>query len=81
MSALHRHGIMVLPHELPHGYATHCLERGTNPRAIQQAMGHKSLETTQLHRHDHDRAVDSSLHHQVAACGNLPTRRPSRVPA
>lgn len=39
-------GIMVLPHELRHGYATHCLERGTNPRAIQQAMGHASLETT-----------------------------------
>src|SRR5215510_14253939 len=25
-------GISVLPHELRHGYATHCLERGTSPR-------------------------------------------------
>ena len=39
-------GICVLPHELRHGYATHCLERGANPRAIQAAMGHVSLETT-----------------------------------
>jgi len=39
-------GICVLPHELRHGYATHCLERGVNPRAIQAAMGHASLETT-----------------------------------
>jgi hypothetical protein len=39
-------GICVLPHRLRHGYATHCLERGANPRAIQQAMGHASLETT-----------------------------------
>src|SRR5262249_22224063 len=44
--ARRRLGISVLPHELRHGYAMHCLERGTNPRAIQQAMGHKSLETT-----------------------------------
>jgi len=34
-------GICLLPHELRHGYATHCLERGVNPRAIQEAMGHK----------------------------------------
>ncbi|HZR21508.1 MAG TPA: tyrosine-type recombinase/integrase [Verrucomicrobiae bacterium] len=39
-------GISVLPHVLRHGYATHCLDRGTSPRAIQQAMGHKSLERT-----------------------------------
>ena len=44
-------GISVLPHELRHGYATHCLERGANPRAIQQVMGHKSLETTMGYLH------------------------------
>ena len=41
-------GISVLPHELRHGYATHCLARGTNPRAIQQVMGHKSLQASVL---------------------------------
>lgn len=32
-------GIMILPRELRHAYATHCLEQGANPRAIQEAMG------------------------------------------
>ena len=54
-------GISVLPHELRHGYATHCLERGTNPRAIQQAMGHKSLETTMGYLHAESLSVRSPL--------------------
>ena len=54
-------GIMVLPHELRHAYATHCLERGTNPRAIQQAMGHKSLETTMGYLHAEAMSVSSPL--------------------
>jgi integron integrase len=54
-------GISVLPHELRHGYATHCLERGTNPRAIQQAMGHKSLETTMGYLHAEALSVSSPL--------------------
>lgn len=29
---------------LSRSYATHSLNRGVNPRAIQQAMGHASLE-------------------------------------
>jgi integrase len=54
-------GIMVLPHELRHGYATHCLERGTNPRAIQQAMGHANLETTTGYLHAETLSVGSPL--------------------
>jgi integrase len=54
-------GIMVLPHELRHAYATHCLERGTNPRAIQQVMGHKSLETTMGYLHAESLSVRSPL--------------------
>ncbi len=54
-------GISVLPHELRHGYATHCLERGSNPRAIQQAMGHKSLETTMGYLHAESMSVRSPL--------------------
>ena len=54
-------GIFVLPHELRHGYATHCLERGVNPRAIQEAMGHKSLETTMGYLHAEALSVASPL--------------------
>jgi integrase len=59
--ARRRLGIMVLPHELRHAYATHCLERGTNPCAIQQAMGHKSLETTMAYLHAQSLSVISPL--------------------
>src|SRR5215472_2618808 len=54
-------GISVLPHELRHGYATHCLEMGASPRAIQQAMGHKSLETTMGYLHAEALSVSSPL--------------------
>lgn len=54
-------GIAVVPHELRHGYATHCLERGINPRAIQEAMGHKSLETTMGYLHAQALSVRSPL--------------------
>ena len=54
-------GISVLPHELRHGYATHCLERGTNPRSIQEAMGHKFLETTMGYLHAESLSVHSPL--------------------
>jgi integron integrase len=39
-------GIMVLPHELRHAYATHCLNRGTNLKALSEAMGHAQITTT-----------------------------------
>ena len=54
-------GIAIMPHELRHGYATHCLNRGENPRAIQQAMGHASLETTMGYCHAEATGVRSPL--------------------
>lgn len=53
--------LSVLPHELRHAYATHCLNRGTNPRAIQEAMGHQSLETTMGYLHAEALSVQSPL--------------------
>jgi site-specific recombinase XerD len=46
---------------LRHAYATHCLERGANPRAIQEAMGHESLETTMGYLHGEPLALASPL--------------------
>lgn len=56
-----RLGLEVKPHELRHAYATHCLNGGQNPRAIQEAMGHKSLETTMGYLHAEVLGVKSPL--------------------
>ena len=61
--------LLVLPHELRHGYATHCLESGANPRAIQEAMGHKSIETTMGYLHAESLSVRSPL--ETVLAGNL----------
>jgi integron integrase len=70
-------GIMVLPHELRHAYATHCLERGTNPRAIQEAMGHKSLETTMGYLHAESLSVVSPLEASLAGSGERSDSHPT----
>jgi integron integrase len=60
-------GISVLPHELRHGYATHSMGNGVNPRAIQLAMGHSSLETTMGYLHSESLSVKSPLETVLAA--------------
>lgn len=54
-------GMMVLPHELRHAYATHSLERGVNMKALQEAMGHVNIETTAGYCHATALSVPSPL--------------------
>ena len=60
-------GLDITPHHLRHAYATHCLNAGQNPRAIQQAMGHSQLETTMGYLHAEAMSVRSPLEYQPLA--------------
>jgi integrase len=52
---------VITPHNLRHCYGTHVADSGQNLRALQQALGHKSLETTQGYVHADGLRVRSPL--------------------
>ena len=54
-------GLTITPHCLRHSYATHCLDRGTNMKALSEAMGHAQIETTSRYCHAEALSVKSPL--------------------
>lgn len=64
-------GLDITPHHLRHAYATHALDSGVNIRALQQAMGHKHVDTTARYCHAEATSVKSPLDSLLPVSGPM----------
>jgi len=69
LAGITKKGVSV--HTLRHCYATHLLESGVNLRAIQQYLGHSSLETTMVYLHLTTKGQEDAVARIDALMGDL----------